>query len=514
MLAPFLIALPQGLVVSGVTTWALRLASALTERERRVMLAVHPAVESQRTLAADLPPGVERLEINMPDATPGTLAHFQQSLPQYNCAVRDASQVAGAPVVLSPNLLGDCYALAAALCMTEQNSVRTIGVQHADIEYDARVLAHYEPIVHAFVGVSRRLADSLARRLPSRRGDVHHIPHAVAAPDAPPAREPLGARPLRLVYTGRIERQQKRIDALLLLSDELTRRRVDHELTLIGDGPALADVRRSAESRPAVTTLGALPPHEVQPHLDCADCFVLASRYEGLSVAMLEAMARGCAPVVTNVASGAGEAITRNENGLLVDLAENASDAAVAEAIADAMASLDAQKLGALQAAARETVRERFAPRAHADRWSSLIDRIAEAPPRPWPMDRPAAFTATSGAASGAVPPDGPARLRACLAGLAGKPVLLHGAGRHTIELAAILAESPARIVGVTDDNPERQGAPLLGWTVLPPERARETGATDVILSSWMHQKQMLARRDTFEAQGIRVHALYDDEPA
>ncbi len=509
MPAPLLIALPQGIAVSGVVTWALRLAASLAERERGVILAVHPAPQAQRTLDVELPAAVERVNIALP-AQAETLPHFQQSLPRYAELVREAADRAGAPVVLSPNLLGDCYGLAAALCITEERSVRTVGVQHSDIEYDARVLAHYEPILHAFVGVSRRLADSLARRLPSRRDDIHHIPHAVAVEEAPPSREPLGARPLRLIYTGRIERRQKRIDALILLSDALTRRGVAHELALLGDGPALSEIRAAAASRPAITVHGPLPPHEVTPHLDAADCFVLASRYEGLSVAMLEAMARACAPIVTHVASGAAEAIAQGENGLLVETQDDAPDAVVAESLADAIASLDARTLPALQAAAWQTVRDRFSPRAHADRWMDLMDRVAAQPPRAWPMDRPAAFTSTGPGASGAVPPDGADRLRAALAGLAGRRIALHAAGRHTIELAPILAESPAEIVALTDDNPERQGDPVLGWRVLPPERAREAGATDVILSSWMHEKQMLARRAVFESQGLRVHALYD----
>ena len=36
--------------------------------------------------------------------------------------------------------------------------------------------------------------------------------------------------------------------------------------------------------------------------------------------------------------------------------------------------------------------------------------------------------------------------------------------------------------------------AKLYGVTVLPPDRVHETGATDVVISSWMHQEEIWAR--------------------
>jgi len=60
------------------------------------------------------------------------------------------------------------------------------------------------------------------------------------------------------------------------------------------------------------------PQADVVPYLQAADIFVLPSAAEGLSVAMLEAMSCGLAPIVTRV-GGSGEVITDGQDGLLID---------------------------------------------------------------------------------------------------------------------------------------------------------------------------------------------------
>ena len=87
--------------------------------------------------------------------------------------------------------------------------------------------------------------------------------------------------------------------------------------------------------------------------------------------------------------------------------------------------------------------------------------------------------------------------------------VMLHGAGRHTIELASVLAASPVRIAGIVDDDPAKWGNALLGWSVNSPEDAISLGVTDLVISSWMHADAVYARRGTFESNGVRVHHLY-----
>jgi glycosyltransferase involved in cell wall biosynthesis len=510
--APVLIALPHGLNVSGVTLWALRLSSELARAGRAVSLLLHPEPTGQRRLSVQPAPGVEAIEATGVPPIESARGDLSPFIPHYRDAVRRlASQARGRPVVLSPNLHGDCYGIAAALCLTDPELVRVLGIQHSDNEYDARVLSHYEPIIGRFVGVSTTITQKLRGRL--REGGVWHLPYGVTAAPTLPPREPVAGRSLRLLYTGRIEHAQKRITALLALSDELARRRIAHDLTLVGDGPACAEIDAAILNKPRIRRLPPVGPDRLATMLDVADIFVLASRYEGLSVSLLEAMARGCVPVVARTESGAAEAVDPGVTGEIADASPTDDDAAVARALADGVGRAIARGLPAMSQAAWASARDRFGLDRHARGYGALIDELAASEPRAWPAERPCAFSAgeAGGIGSGSVPPDGAARLRAVLESLAGRRVLIHGAGQHTIQLAAVLAASSATIVGFADDDAAKVGTSLWGWPVVAPASAADTGATDVVISSWMHHDVIWDRRAVYEAQGLRVHPVYEN---
>jgi hypothetical protein len=147
----------------------------------------------------------------------------------------------------------------------------------------------------------------------------------------------------------------------------------------------------------------------------------------------------------------------------------------------------------------------------HAGAVAAMLDEVTAGPPRTWPADRPCAFTAADASgASGSVPADGAARLASVLERLGGRRIVLHGTGQHTRQLAHVLAGSPARIVALADDDRQQHGSTLLEWPVVAPREAGATGATDVVISSWINQDVIWSRRRVYERQGLTVHRLYD----
>ncbi len=531
MPAPLLIPLPLGLHVSGVVTWAVRAVNALAARGRTCGLIIHPAPAHQRAIEPALDPRVRIWRTPTPPAAPmlascdGDLSAF---IPVYRRAVDElwhAQQAPRQPVVLCPTLLGDCFGICAALTLATPERVRIAGFAHADIAYDAAVIAHYAAaMTHAACvadAVETRVRTALAGA-GSDAPEVVNIPNGVPIPATPPRREPLAGRPLRLIYTGRFEHAQKRILALPLLCAELARRGVDHELTLIGDGPAVDDLADALAARPdqfaataRIQTLTPMSPDELAPLLARADAFILPSRYEGLSVALLEAMAQGCVPIVTRVVSGHAQVLVDNVSGLVAGAGPESDEHAAAVALADSVQRFLVADTESLRAGARKAA-GRFSLDAHADGFERLIDAAAGAPQRSWPASRPCAFTgddtAGGGSGSGTVPPGAIAKARAALERLAGRDVVIHGAGRHTIALATALADTRAHIVAIADDDRARWGTTFLGWPVISPADARGIGgggATDVLISSWLHEQAIFDRREVYTSQGLTVHRIY-----
>jgi glycosyltransferase involved in cell wall biosynthesis len=512
---PLLISLPHGLNASGVTTWAVRLVNALAGRGRVCGLVVHDEPAGQHPLTIGVDPRVELVDARgLPplDACGGDLADY---LPAYRLAIGILAARAGTPVVCSPNLLGDSYGILAELSRERPELLRVLAVHHSDLAYNDLVCAHYAELVSAFVGVSERIASRLRAAFTGRAADIHDIPYGVEIPEEVGGREPLAGRPLRLLYTGRMDQEQKRVAALLVMSDVLCARGVTHELALVGDGPAAAEVDALCAVRPCVHRFAAMGPDEVAAALDGADFFVLASRYEGLSVSVLEALARGCVPVLTPSASGTGQLVGDGRTGFLAAAGPEADAADAGEALAAAVmraAGSGDHHLAEVRRQAHGLVRAGFSVELCADRYGALIDRVAAAPARAWPAGRAAAFTGGGGGGSGTVPANASARLAALLASLAGKRIAVYGTGRHTIELRSTFERAPVEIVAFVDDDPARCGTRLWGIPIISPDRVAGAGLTDVVLSSWLHQGTLWSRRGRWEVLGLRVHRIYSGE--
>jgi glycosyltransferase involved in cell wall biosynthesis len=511
MPAPLLISLPHGLNASGVTTWAVRLVNALAPQGRACALVVHDEPPGQRAIDMPIHPGVEVFDARALPALGACGGDLSDYLPVYRVALGVLALRAGGPVVCMPNLLGDSYGLFAELSRATPDLVRTVAVHHADLRYNDLLCTHYAGHLSAFVGVSGRLTDRLRSLLPGRGPDIYGVAHGVEPASAVRPREPLAGRPLRLLYTGRMDHEQKRIGALVAMSDALVARGVSHELALLGDGPAGAEIDDACASRPCVRRLGPIDPAGVGAALERADLFVLASRYEGFSVSLLEALARGALPVLTPSLSGTDQLVTDGWNGFIADATPDCpperAGSALAAAVERAIGAGDLA-LHVAREHALAMVRAAYSAEVCARRYAAIIDRAARAPARPWPRGRPAAFTGR-GDGSATVPHDAQERLTRLLARLRGRRLAVYGTGRHTIELRDAFVRAGADIAAFLDDDRARHGHELWGIPIVAPEHAATLGATDIVISSWLHQDAMAARCTALP--GVTVHTLYQD---
>jgi glycosyltransferase involved in cell wall biosynthesis len=153
-----------------------------------------------------------------------------------------------------------------------------------------------------------------------------HVPAPVGAGERAQAREALGlsADAVVAVCLGRLDQWKDPLTAVRAAND------AGVELLVAGDGPLDAEVRAAAG--PAVHVLGFRD--DPERLIEAADIFVLPSRREGTSMALLEAMGRGLAPVVSD---GLGNPDVVGDAGLVFPCGDDrALAAALRELAADA----------------------------------------------------------------------------------------------------------------------------------------------------------------------------------
>lgn len=123
---------------------------------------------------------------------------------------------------------------------------------------------------------------------------------------------------IKLITVGRLH-EQKGYPYLIDAVDILRNNNYDIELTIVGDGPErshIEDIIRKKKLTGIVQLAGYSD--DPQSYLVNSHIFISSSIYEGLSLAIAEAMAIGL-PVVATRTSGSEDIITDKEDGLLID---------------------------------------------------------------------------------------------------------------------------------------------------------------------------------------------------
>jgi len=122
----------------------------------------------------------------------------------------------------------------------------------------------------------------------------------------------------RFLYLGRLStKSQRDVPTLVRAFDRLATTHPDMELAIVGGGDLFEETRRLAQTCAARDRIHLPGLDRPEKWLAWADCFVLPSRREGLSNALLEAMAAGL-PCIANDIPPNREALANGEAGILV----------------------------------------------------------------------------------------------------------------------------------------------------------------------------------------------------
>jgi glycosyltransferase involved in cell wall biosynthesis len=246
--------------------------------------------------------------------------------------------------------------------------------------------------VDGLIAVSEEVADAVAREIAPPPNKLTVIANGVdvarfALPgDRGHVRSALGlpqnARLIALVGTFKPQKGQRQ---LIEAAETVVPAFPDAHILLLGDGELRAELQARAATSPVAARIHFLGSRADVPELLAAcDIFVLPSLWEGLPIALLEAMASGL-PSVASAVSGARQVVVDGETGFLVPPGD-------VPALAAALAELlsDPERASAMGAAARQRVERAYSARRQAEEHAALYRRAhagvlrrAEAPAQP-----------------------------------------------------------------------------------------------------------------------------------
>lgn len=163
-----------------------------------------------------------------------------------------------------------------------------IGVLHSDDEHYYRLAQNYHHGVAGFVSVSNRIKNSVSFDKPHLV-----IPCGIQVSN----KRSFPEKKNKLVFVGRIEEKQKRVSDLPKIFREILNENPDWKLSIIGNGVDMEGLREEFSNlglNDSIEFLNWIPKEEVDQILLEAKILIQTSNYEGMSVAIMEALASGC----------------------------------------------------------------------------------------------------------------------------------------------------------------------------------------------------------------------------
>jgi glycosyltransferase involved in cell wall biosynthesis len=245
-----------------------------------------------------------------------------------------------------------------------------IGMGQSDDPLVYDMMRHYAPWMNLVAMVSQTMKQK-AEALPEfARVPVAYLPYGVPFDPAVETSARDWSATLRILYLGRLAREQKRVHLFPEILRQLVASGMPFHWTIAGEGEERGFLEanlKPASSNQTISFAGSVRYANVPDLLKQHDIFLLASDYEGLPLSLLEAMGNGLVPVVSDLKSGIPEVVDAR-NGFLVPVNDVAGHV---RAIIHLHEHRD--ELVAKSAAARARVQEEFSVTAMTDRWLGAL---------------------------------------------------------------------------------------------------------------------------------------------
>ncbi len=244
--------------------------------------------------------------------------------------------------------------------------------------------------LHATIGVSPRIREDLVKLCGFPPEATFCVPNGLdCRAFSACARTDVGNGPLRVLSCGRIEDISKGVFWLPEILKKARACGLDAKLTVAGDGPDRAELERRIDSAGlrAVTEFRGWVQRENLPRLYSEhEVSLFPSRFEGLPVAFVEAMAAGCVPLATRIRGVTDFVVEDGRTGLLFPSGDTGTAASLLADLAS-----NRERLRKMRDACRAATAGKFGVREQARAFAEIVEQ-AVAHPRairdPLPLEK------------------------------------------------------------------------------------------------------------------------------
>ena len=223
------------------------------------------------------------------------------------------------------------------------------------------------------VGVSPKVVEGVRRHVPGCLAELISYGVEMPAGRIGGNREPPFGGRVRLIYVGRLDQRQKGVLFLPEILKGCKERGIDCEMEIVGDGPDRADLEDGLRRFGVAETArfsGMLPPERVYARLLDSHVMIMPSFFEGLPIALLEALACGCVPVASRLEGITDYAISDGATGMLAAVGDVGGFVRAIGAVA-----LDSGRWKQMSEACRQDAEARFSIEAMGTSYMRLIER-------------------------------------------------------------------------------------------------------------------------------------------
>jgi glycosyltransferase involved in cell wall biosynthesis len=260
-----------------------------------------------------------------------------------------------------------------AVASAHRTGKAVVYINHGDFEHYYDLALMHEPTIDVYITYTRRMFDRLRELLPQRSEQILLIPYGVEIPSVATGTP---SPNLRLLYVGRLDRSKGVMD-LPAIDAAVRNAGIETRWTIQGPGPAEAELRSAWGHAPHVTWNGRTTMERVKEQYQTHDLLVMPSRAEGLPVALLEGMAAGCVPVVSDLPSGIPEIVENGVSGFRFPPGD-------IDGFASAIISVarDSAALREMGKEASKRIKDRFDITQRAPEYQRAISAAADLTPR------------------------------------------------------------------------------------------------------------------------------------